>query len=83
MSNPQRFAHDPEKIRVKTICLDRRFIFMRCDMAALDENLLAERDADRISRYGRTVVFLRVPTLDCSDYGGFVGRREYQLVPHP
>ena len=50
MSNPQRLAHDPEKVRMKTICLDRRFVFMRCDIAALDENLLAERDPDRISR---------------------------------
>ena len=25
----------------------------------------------------------RVPTLDCSDDGRFVGRRKYQFVPHP
>ena len=74
MSNAQRLAHDPEKIRMETICLDGRLIFMRRDMAALDKNLLAERNPDRISSDRRIAVFLRVPTLDCSDYRRLVGR---------
>src|SRR5262245_2020684 len=81
MSNPQRFAHNPEKVRVKTICLDWRFIFMRRDIAAFDENLLSKRDTDRISRDGWTVL-PRAPTLDRSDYRRFVCRRKHQLVAH-
>ena len=81
MSNAQRLAHDPEKVGMKTICLDRGFIFMRCDIAALHENLLTERDSDRISCDSRTIL-RHVPTLNRSDYRRLVGRREHQLVSY-
>jgi len=73
MSNAQRLAHDPKKVRMKTICLNRCFVFARCDIAALDENLFGKGDPDRISSDGRAS-FLHIPTLDPSNDGRLVSR---------
>src|SRR5260370_33871501 len=70
-SDPQRIAHDPEQVRMKTIRLDRCFVLVRCDVTALDKNLFRQSDTDRIVSYGRSV-YWRVPTLDRSDYCGLI-----------
>src|SRR5262249_10135266 len=53
------FAH-PEKARLETIRFNRRIRFVRGDVAALDEDLLGERDADAFARV-RRVALRRVP----------------------
>src|SRR6266508_5004903 len=46
MAKAQRLAHNPEKIRMKTVRLDRCFVFVGRNITAFDENLFAQRDPD-------------------------------------
>ena len=55
------------------------FEFMRRDVAALDENLFGERDADRFPG-SRELLRRRTPTLDGLHDGGLVVRRKNKHV---
>src|SRR5438105_7903798 len=80
MANLERLPHDPKKIRVKSIRLNRRVIFMRSDIAAFYENLFAQHDSDGVPCHGWTVRRC-VPTLNSCDNRRFVCRRKNQLIP--
>src|SRR5207302_7360049 len=82
MSDPQRFACYPKQVRMKAVCLDRSFVLVRSDIAALDKNLFAKRDANRITCHAGSVR-RHVPTLDAGDHRRLVCRRGYQFVPDP
>src|SRR5204862_6082803 len=82
MTEAQRLAHDPEKISVKAICLDRCFVFMRRDIASFDENLFAEWNPDGVACHGGAGCQC-VPSLDRSNHRRFICRRKNQLIPYP
>jgi hypothetical protein len=73
------FAH-PKQACFETIGFNRRVVFVRNDVAALDENLLGERDADALAS-GGVVARRGVPTLDAGDDAGFcIGRKNERVA---
>ena len=62
----ERLAAEPEQAAAEHVALDRRMLDVGCDLAALDEDLLVERDPDRLAgaRLGRLLG--RAPGLDRS-----------------
>ncbi len=80
VAHRQRLAAEPEQAAAEHVALDRRVVGMGCDLAALDEDLLIERDPDRLPGLGRARLLGHAPGLDRPDLGGLVGGREQQRV---
>ena len=72
-------AAHPEQAGLEAVRLDGRVVLVRGDVAALDEDLLGERDADAFARDGDGLL-RRAPHLDAGDDAGLVVRREDEGV---
>ena len=63
MPNRQRVLRHPKNPRLHLAVFERRVRFMRRDRAALDENLVGQRDADRFAHIGHAAC-RRIPSFD-------------------
>ena len=75
----KRLASNPKHLRPQPVRLDGRIGFVRGNMAALDEDVVAQGDSDRFARTGR-LRGRRRPPFDRSDPGGLVVRRKQELI---
>ncbi len=80
VADRERLAAEPEQAAAEHVALDRRMVGVGRDLAALDEDLLVERDADRLPGFGALRLLGHAPGLDRLDRGGLVGGREQQCV---
>src|SRR3546814_13044238 len=65
---------------MEDVALGRRDVGVAGDLAALDEDLLVQGDADRLAGARLLRRLAGVPGLDRGDARRAIGRREHQLV---
>src|ERR1700758_2692789 len=76
----QRLVMQPENARAQPAGVARAFADMGDDVAALDEQLAVERDADRAARAVDAVDGRHRPALARFDLGDLAGRHDHHLL---
>jgi hypothetical protein len=80
LADPQRLVAEPHQAGAEDVGLDRRVLLQAGDGAALDEELLVQREADGLAGLRLGGRHRNVPAFDAGDARHLVARRKQQAV---